>query len=888
VTFDEIVSEAMGRLNLQSTEAQLRIGRAVNARYKRLTSAIGLAVSRRTSVDVSPTLGATTVVVEGLEKAISVLDLTGGQRRLLAEFTVAELRDRPLSSGIPQAWAAERMSAHSVTLRLDTIVQTALTLRVFGHERAAVLTGTQEPAFPESFHDVLIEGVLTDELRKQEKTQLAAFADQTYERRLSDLRMWIAKSSYLVIRQGGRTAPIAGGGAAGGSGGGGGGGGGTGSYTQTGLVTFDRDPGPPFAVTAGSATVANLDADKLDGESGAAYHDAALLTGQMTSLARLPTLAPSRLLGRGSAGSGSPVEVLLGSNLVMSGDTLHATGGGGSGVILAENRLAGRAPGVGSGPAQEIVLGTALALAGTTLNVSDAALNETYTGLKTFSRSPAPPFAVTAGSAAVANLDADKLDGIDSTTFARKDQANTFTASPQTMPGLQLTDDSIYRSVSDQSVVVWGGAVGSTAFVQVCGPGKVGFANVVRVGLPNVAGSVFRVENLTTSAVYLRTAADYTQLLGPLYLGGVGGGGLVTVAEPGTIARNTGDGGDTGFLLVTGGGDPGVSSVRDRGAAIRLYGNEHASTGVLQLLCGNVAGSKIDLYRADSVVAVSVAGSTGDVTFSNSLLCGSNTTQRMTTDSGVLQLAGGSGWARANGAFLQVYGTTSSGLGSLHLNLGASDSANFIVYDAYGRAALLFRGVSGSIDFTSVATGAASWQFSNTSTNGGYTQYINGGSTSGWIGSAAVLISTSFVNACLCVRAASKLVLKSDIAEVLAPDVYNSTIGVSANVNVDNTGLLRRFSSTRRHKRAIEPLLDWQWLLALEPVSYAHIGDGGQRRVGFVAEDVAAVDARFVTCDADGQPDGVTYAQLTAPLVAAIQALHARLAALEGRPDGAH
>ena len=35
--------------------------------------------------------------------------------------------------------------------------------------------------------------------------------------------------------------------------------------TITGLKTFDRDPSPPFAVTSGSASVANLDADMLDG-----------------------------------------------------------------------------------------------------------------------------------------------------------------------------------------------------------------------------------------------------------------------------------------------------------------------------------------------------------------------------------------------------------------------------------------------------------------------------------------------------------------------------------------------------------------------------------------------------------------------------------------------
>lgn len=37
------------------------------------------------------------------------------------------------------------------------------------------------------------------------------------------------------------------------------------AQTVTGLKTFDRDPNPPFAVSASSAVVPNLDADSVDG-----------------------------------------------------------------------------------------------------------------------------------------------------------------------------------------------------------------------------------------------------------------------------------------------------------------------------------------------------------------------------------------------------------------------------------------------------------------------------------------------------------------------------------------------------------------------------------------------------------------------------------------------
>lgn len=42
------------------------------------------------------------------------------------------------------------------------------------------------------------------------------------------------------------------------------------AQTVTGLKTYDRDPNPPFAVSAGSAVVPNLDADKIDGYEASA------------------------------------------------------------------------------------------------------------------------------------------------------------------------------------------------------------------------------------------------------------------------------------------------------------------------------------------------------------------------------------------------------------------------------------------------------------------------------------------------------------------------------------------------------------------------------------------------------------------------------------------
>lgn len=62
-----------------------------------------------------------------------------------------------------------------------------------------------------------------------------------------------------------------------------------------------------------------------------------------------------------------------------------------------------------------------IAVANTTSNIQAqtvilAGRDQTITGLHTFDRDPSAPFAVSANSAVVTNLDADKLDGLDWTT----------------------------------------------------------------------------------------------------------------------------------------------------------------------------------------------------------------------------------------------------------------------------------------------------------------------------------------------------------------------------------------------------------------------------------------------------------------------------------------
>ena len=267
MTFDNIVTEICDRAGLNSSSATTRIGKAVNRAYRRVTTAINLATSRRTTITQAKSLGSAEVTFSGIEKIERIIDDTSGSVRVLREVTYASLKDRDAGTGEPTEYAIKSMGAAGVTVRLDVLAQDTGNLKADGWAELSDLSGSNEPAFPESFHDVLIEAVLAEELRKQEKPALAKIAMSEFERILSDLKFFIAKSGYLTNRQG-QTRELSLGTGANGSGGAPSGGT---SYTQTGLVTFDRDPAAPFAVTSGSAKVDNLDADKLDGLDAADF-----------------------------------------------------------------------------------------------------------------------------------------------------------------------------------------------------------------------------------------------------------------------------------------------------------------------------------------------------------------------------------------------------------------------------------------------------------------------------------------------------------------------------------------------------------------------------------------------------------------------------------------
>ncbi len=349
MTFNEFKTEIKDRLGLRTTDADTRIGRAINRHYKRITTELGIApVTRRLSVSTTATISSQYVTVSGVEKVERVNLVSGGTETPLAEVIYDEIAKVAPTTSDPTKYAIYDVTDNDVVIVLDCTAQSAHSLRVDAFAVVATLSGTDVPAFPESFHDILVEFVLDDELRKKGGSDNLAEADRHQadaQRLMSKLRLWNAQSVRLSRRQG--MAESDNGRGSGGSGGASG----AESYTQTGLVTFDRDPSAPFAVTDGSAYVANLFAEGVG------------------------NLGTNKLVGRDTAGTGESEEIGVTNGLEFTGS--QSIGIADDGVtyarmqnVSAAARLLGRGGAGGSGNVEELTVGADFTLPATALKIA--------------------------------------------------------------------------------------------------------------------------------------------------------------------------------------------------------------------------------------------------------------------------------------------------------------------------------------------------------------------------------------------------------------------------------------------------------------------------------------------------------------------------------------
>ena len=111
---------------------------------------------------------------------------------------------------------------------------------------------------------------------------------------------------------------------------------------------------------------------------------------------------------------------------------------------------------------------------------------------------------------------------------------------------------------------------------------------------------------------------------------------------------------------------------------------------------------------------------------------------------------------------------------------------------------------------------------------------------------------------------------------------------VDYGICADLDGRIAYCGSSNRYKEKIEPLrLGIRTVEKMEPVTFKW-KDRDELSLGFIAEQVAAIDPLLATYDKDGEVQGVKYPQLTAVLVNAMQEQQAEIAAQRGEIVALH
>ena len=202
MTFSAIVSKVLAKTNETSTTATTRVGTYVNDRYREVRAGVGMETSNDGTVTANTVVGTRTLAFL-CEKIYAVYDATQvAPAGILGEWTLNQMRQSPIGGDPPQHYALYTMDASTVTVMLDTVPATIYTLTADAAVTIADMTGTGVPVLPLDFHDILFRGALADELEHLEKYDMATYQEAKFEKRLSELRYFIATSNYKDLYQG--------------------------------------------------------------------------------------------------------------------------------------------------------------------------------------------------------------------------------------------------------------------------------------------------------------------------------------------------------------------------------------------------------------------------------------------------------------------------------------------------------------------------------------------------------------------------------------------------------------------------------------------------------------------------------------------------------------
>jgi hypothetical protein len=198
-TFLQLQDRVLARTTQSSTEARTRVKGYINRRLRRIATSNNCGRVRQGTVSINTVAGTATITTTGLVKVHTVRIPT--QNRVLDERTLDQMRlldPDDSRDGVPQFFAVQGYNAATCTVRLLPIPDAVYAVSIDG-----ILSGTELsadgdiPGLPEDFHDLLESGAIADEFKHLRQLEDAMVEEQVWKDRLSELKMWLAKSKWL-------------------------------------------------------------------------------------------------------------------------------------------------------------------------------------------------------------------------------------------------------------------------------------------------------------------------------------------------------------------------------------------------------------------------------------------------------------------------------------------------------------------------------------------------------------------------------------------------------------------------------------------------------------------------------------------------------------------
>ena len=123
----------------------------------------------------------------------------------------------------------------------------------------------------------------------------------------------------------------------------------------------------------------------------------------------------------------------------------------------------------------------------------------------------------------------------------------------------------------------------------------------------------------------------------------------------------------------------------------------------------------------------------------------------------------------------------------------------------------------------------------------------------------------------------------NSLGRIFSPPTYSNTSGGSSNVGIGSSGEIYRSTSSRKYKNTINDATHGlAELLTLRPVTYKGNSDGDTIFGGLIAEEVHEAGlTEFVQYAEDGSPDALSYSNMVALCIKAIQEQQAKIETLE-------